>query len=316
MAGIFGLFDYTKPGKGVDKDAPEKHPFFLFFELLWRKKGQLLLQNIIYFIALIPIITFVYANWFGLFSEWLANAGEEVHAPILQGLLLGTAVRFPSWLQIGLLAVSAILYGPVSCGFAYMLRNFVRQEKAWNTDFFDKFKQNFRQGLALGLVDLAVLYLLVFNISFPAVEGSETLFTVVRYLSILFLLIFLFMRNYLFVMAVTFKLKVRQIIKNALIFSIVGLWRNLLALLINVVLVVLVVFLFELVELALVPLLLFSLTGFVTMFLCYPVVKKHMIDPLTAQAASETAETPETSDTPDTPKSGTGDALKPSPSQL
>lgn len=29
MAGFFGLFNYSKPGKGVDKNAPEKKTIFL-----------------------------------------------------------------------------------------------------------------------------------------------------------------------------------------------------------------------------------------------------------------------------------------------
>ena len=36
MAGIFGLFDYTKEGPGVNKNAPKKHAFFNFFEVFSR----------------------------------------------------------------------------------------------------------------------------------------------------------------------------------------------------------------------------------------------------------------------------------------
>jgi uncharacterized membrane protein YesL len=283
MAGIFGFFDYTKPGKGIDKDAPEKHPFFLFFELLWRKKGQLLLLNLIYFAALLPLIAAGYYIFYYYIINMLEGAGmdaAEYMANILPNMLLSAAFSLPPWLSVALLCLSAVLYGPATCGMAYMMRNFARQEKAWNSDFFDKFRQNFKQGLALGLADLAVLSLLVFNLSLQSGDGGDVLYLLIRYLSLLFLLVYLFMRNYFFVMTVTFSLKLAQIVKNAFIFSVLGLWKNILVLIVNGALFLLTLGLLpELAELFVVPLLLFSLTGFVSVFATYPLVKKHMIDP-------------------------------------
>lgn len=57
MAGIMGLFDYSKPGKGVDKNAPQKKPFFRFFELFFRKFWKLMGLNVLYLLFCIPIIT-------------------------------------------------------------------------------------------------------------------------------------------------------------------------------------------------------------------------------------------------------------------
>lgn len=57
MAGFFGLFDYTKPGKGVDKNAPQKKRFFHFFELYFRKFWKLITLNLIYILFCIPIVT-------------------------------------------------------------------------------------------------------------------------------------------------------------------------------------------------------------------------------------------------------------------
>ena len=37
MAGIFGLFDYTKEGPGVEADEPQKGPLAEFFTLYFRK---------------------------------------------------------------------------------------------------------------------------------------------------------------------------------------------------------------------------------------------------------------------------------------
>lgn len=58
MAGMFGLFDYTKPGKGVKKtNASDKTAFFTYFEILGRKFFDLVKLNLIFMLFCIPIAT-------------------------------------------------------------------------------------------------------------------------------------------------------------------------------------------------------------------------------------------------------------------
>lgn len=57
MAGFFGLFDYTKPGKGVRKDEPQKGRFFHFWELFFRKFWKLIQLNVLFLVFCIPIVT-------------------------------------------------------------------------------------------------------------------------------------------------------------------------------------------------------------------------------------------------------------------
>lgn len=57
--GLFG-FNYSKPGPGVDKDAPKKKGIFLFFELFFRKFWKLIHANMLYFICSIPMLLIVY----------------------------------------------------------------------------------------------------------------------------------------------------------------------------------------------------------------------------------------------------------------
>lgn len=54
---FFGLFNYSKPGPGVDKDAPKKKRFFLFFELYFRKFWKLIQLNLLFLVCCIPIVT-------------------------------------------------------------------------------------------------------------------------------------------------------------------------------------------------------------------------------------------------------------------
>lgn len=54
---LFGFFDYTSAGRGVAKNAPEKKPFFKFWELFFRKFWKFFQVNLLYFAFCIPIIT-------------------------------------------------------------------------------------------------------------------------------------------------------------------------------------------------------------------------------------------------------------------
>jgi uncharacterized membrane protein YesL len=69
---------YNKEGPGVDKEAPQKHRFFLFFELLFRKFWQLITLNLIYFLFCIPIVTIGPAT--AGFTYVLRNFSREEHS--------------------------------------------------------------------------------------------------------------------------------------------------------------------------------------------------------------------------------------------
>ena len=46
--GLGGFFDYSKPGPGINKNAPEKHTFVVFFETWFRNVWRLLPSGCIY----------------------------------------------------------------------------------------------------------------------------------------------------------------------------------------------------------------------------------------------------------------------------
>ncbi len=54
---FFGLFNYNKPGPGVDKGETNKNRFFFFFELYFRKFWKLLELNLLFLLCCIPIVT-------------------------------------------------------------------------------------------------------------------------------------------------------------------------------------------------------------------------------------------------------------------
>lgn len=57
MAGFFGLFNYEKEGPGIEKDAPKKKAFIVFFETFFRNFWKFISVNAVYLLLSIPIIT-------------------------------------------------------------------------------------------------------------------------------------------------------------------------------------------------------------------------------------------------------------------
>lgn len=62
MAGFFGLLNYEKEGPGIDKNAPKKHGFIVFFETFFRNFWKFLPINLVYCLVNAPMITGGFAN--------------------------------------------------------------------------------------------------------------------------------------------------------------------------------------------------------------------------------------------------------------
>lgn len=213
--GLF--FNYDKPGKGIDKDAPKKKGFFLFFELLWRKLGKLFQSNMLYFLVSLPVFLIYHFFFFMIIA---GNMPADMNGTVTHQLVLMCTVLL------------SILWGtgPVSAGYTFILRNFAREEHVWLTsDFFDKCKENFKHCIVFFLVDLIVLVLGLNAIVFYSnlAKGGNTLFLYLMFISVLCMLIYTFMHFYLYQFVVTFENKLRVTYKNALIMAIATMPMNL-----------------------------------------------------------------------------------------
>ena len=291
---IFRPYRYkNKPD--LPRNAPVKNGFFVFWEIYFRKFWRFFTLNILYFIVTLPILFYIYFTVNGYIQLLLQSSGITEFYDIFPGLtFLSALIDFiPEFLYIPLLVLSVILYGPATMGLTYIFRNFAREEHAWTSDFFSRGKSNFRQGLFFGLLDIVVIFLLCNGIAGDVIVGSGII-TVLSYalraLSALVLVIYFFMRHYFYLMAVSVELSVFSIIKNAMLFVVIGFGRNLLAGLINLALFVLCFLTWPLATVIGVPFFFYSFTGFSTVFICYPVIKKYIILPALEQSAAQKTE--------------------------
>lgn len=216
--GLF--FNYNKPGPGVDKDAPKKKGIFRFFEIFGRKIGKLFQLNMLYFLCSLPIFVLLYLYFIPYISGLFSNM------PIAKtGISEENLSTYQAMITLFLTVMSVTLYGsgPASCAAAYIERCFVREQHAWMmSDFFGKYKENFKQGMILSVIDIVATVAGFFSIGFYYRQFTATRNNLWFILMILLLLaefVYSFMHCYIYQLMVTFEDKLTHHIKNAVLLT-------------------------------------------------------------------------------------------------
>ena len=295
----FKLFDMNRDGKGVDPNEDKTPTLLYFFKLLKRNFSKLLSLNLMMLVTYIPIIVIVIMY---LTADRTPSQTDVMYAPLLG---LGTAAQSPisalslavKSIQLGLpvfnvpsliimavlVAWFAVTLGWQSVGTTYSLRSIIRGEPAFLfSDYFYAIKKNMKQAFFVGLIDFVIIAVLAFDIySFYAMSSgfmSDVVFCILCGIAIIYLI----MRFYIYLMLITFDLKISKLFKNSLIFTALGIKRNLMALL-GIVLVDIIalamLFMITSVGIILPFVYYFALTTFMSAYAAYPVIKQYMIDP-------------------------------------
>jgi len=174
-------------------------------------------------------------------------------------------------------------------GMAYIMRNYAREDHADGEEFFGAIKRNWKQGLIMGVIDALCVFVLVYDVTYfyylafyymPPEQSFAWM--IVFFAMVLVAFVYAMMRMYTNIIIVTFDLKTVKVIKNAFILSLLGLKRNIVAL-IGIALTVFINYLlyvyFPPIGIALPFILTMSMTAFMAAFAAYPVIKRYMIDP-------------------------------------
>ncbi len=235
------FFDYQSSGKGVAKNAPQKKPFFRYFEILGRKFWQVLELNLLFVLFCLPVVTF----------------------------------------------------GPAMAAMTHVMRKFILEQPCFLFDeFFTAFKKNFKQSFFIGIIDViciasvcVVLHLYVFSQSLP-----DTYFI---YLCVFVCIIsvFFMMHFYIYLEIVALKLSLKAIMKNALFLVFLGVKRVALTFLINIVILSLILLFlpYSILVAIFFPL---AWLCFTTVFICYPVIQKYIVNPYYEETGERNPELP------------------------
>ena len=122
----------------------------------------MLLYGAVYFVVAVPLICFVFylitmyvnpqiaVDFYEAMenaSKELAPEGETVIISSWFIILFTIITAVPPYISLPLVAISAIVFGPINCGIVYCMRNHAREEHAWFSDIFVRAWRNVKQGL-------------------------------------------------------------------------------------------------------------------------------------------------------------------------
>ena len=309
------LFDITRDGKGLSKNSSDKIGGFKRFFISYKDNfGKIMSVNIFMVLGNFPLI-FLIATLSELTKEqasipafdifqnlagYFANTPPSAHSMALfaqegvQTVIFRPTVT--TYVFYALAALTLFTFGIVNVGTAYILRNIAKGDPVflWS-DFWYAVKRNWKQALPFGIIDAGINVLLIWNIYTMFISSVGNFFTnTMFWCNIVILLLYFVMRYYIYIQMVTFKLSVFKILKNSMIFSLLGFKRNIVAFL-GIILGLFVEFICVIgaggillpFGIALPFLILFSTFAYMKVYAAYFKIKEVMIDPYLAEHPEE-----------------------------
>lgn len=307
----FKLFNYSLDGKGVKNEPEGPKNLKNFFVSYGRKFSQLVTVNIFMVLGNFPVLFALLAlsgnlnNHFSVPSnpvytviDGVIPSGYTPAIAALDGVYGAFGDLSMPTLATNIFWILSLLFiftfGLVNVGTTYILRNMVKGEPIFMwSDFWYAIKRNFKQGLILGVLDIIFMALIAYDILFFYMNIGSFIMNVFFWLSLFLALIYIFMRYYMYIVMITFDLSIFKILKNALIFSLLGIGRNIMALLGTLFALFITAGLFS----VFVPLgviipfvILFSTCSYMGAYAAFPKIKQYMIDPYYVEEEEEETE--------------------------
>ncbi len=271
-----GFSSYTKPGRGLSKEDVEKTGIALYFDIFLRRFGKFISVNLLYLLASIPaiIISFFIANY--LMSAVISFEGIE-RTENINALMMVLSVPFTAAI------FQATGSGPATIAINSITCKYVKDTHSWVwNDFIGNIKHNFKQGIAIYLINTLVFFACAFAFLFYNYVMGGAIAGVLRTAIIVISAVFFIMQFYTYRIAAEFELKTKHVYTNALILTFTGLKWNIFS---TVVIVGLMCIVYTLLAevfaagAAVMVLIYFALFTFTQNFITDNVVKKYLLEP-------------------------------------
>lgn len=307
----FALFNSNKEKKDAVEEN-RKPTLGFFFKTFVRKFPQLLQLNFLMIFQMLPFIVVAivllagdktpsatsptFAPLYGINqSLYVPSVSQALDMSSIQmGLpVFSTTMNF---VIIALVVFMAITWGWQNVGATYVIRGLVRGDAVFVfSDFFYAIKRNLKQGFILGLIDFLLCAVLGIDFLFFYPKTGINFGTDFMYFVIFALVIIYFiMRFYMYHLLITFDMKNFKIIKNSFIFSILGIKRNIMALIgivafiaIHIALIMLLIsgplgFTVILPAIYILP-----VTAFMAGYASFPIIDRYLIAPYAAEESDD-----------------------------
>lgn len=247
------------------------------------------------------------AGFFGLFDYTKEGPGVEKNERKKKGFFAFFEIYFRNFWKY---ATAGIFYwlcsalgftnGLAKVGLTYVSRCATREKHTFvASDFFGAVKDNWKKALILGVINVFAMAVLALDLwYFWGALGQEfnTINVIGLALAFFLSLCLTFMKYYIWTMLITFKLNLKQLIKNSYHFVFINLWRNLLISVLMGIIYFAIYILAALGEFGFVvaaAVLIFVVPGFKASLIqanTFPAIKKHIIDPYYAEHKGEDIE--------------------------
>ncbi|MFA6729773.1 MAG: DUF624 domain-containing protein [Eubacteriales bacterium] len=303
---LFSIFS-TGPGKGgrgVTKKQAEfngKYDLYNFFTFLRYRFGDITKLNLLFILANFSIVFLLYSLTGNTQNELPTPStplyqqlyGMAQYNPTSPAVLAYTGVygvmtTISVWTTLTKVLVYSgftllFTFGLSSAGVAYVTRAFIRREQVfvWH-DFWGAVKKNWKQSIVIGIFDLVICFLLYNSLVFYSANRVTYLMQVFFYLVIAFAILYFIMRMYFYFLTITFDLSIFKIFKNSFIFTLLGIKRNIVAVLAMGLAVLINAYIFTLLPSVGVMLPFIFTLGFlffISAYCVFPVIDKFMIKP-------------------------------------
>lgn len=308
----FNIFDwYYNRGKGSDKadiNALKTPSIANFFKLVWFKLNKLFSANLLFVFGNFPIIFLLLAisgmfdkysyspvsiMW-GPFQATLSNSTSYASSALIgiHGMHDSTQVySIATIIFFALSLLTIFTWGFTKVGTTYLYRNIMSGDAVFPfSDFFYVIKRNIKQSLIVGTLDFIIIAFLLYDVYFLFENSTNPLNLFMLFLTCAMLIFYFFIRPYIYIMIFTFDLKLGKIIKNACSFAILGIKRNLMALLgcgLIVALNIGLAIIFAPIGIILPFVITIALFDFIGVYCAYPNIIKYMMNESDAKALVE-----------------------------
>ena len=308
----FNIFDwYYNRGKGSDKadiNALKTPSIANFFKLVWFKLNKLFSANLLFVFGNFPIIFLLLAisgmfdkysyspvsiMW-GPFQATLSNSTSYATTALIgvHGMHDSTQVySIATIIFFALSLLTIFTWGFTKVGTTYLYRNIMSGDAVFPfSDFFYVIKRNIKQSLIVGALDFIIIAFLLYDVYFLFENSSNPMNLFMLFLTCAMLIFYFFIRPYMYIMIFTFDLKLGKIIKNACSFAILGIKRNLMALLGCGLLVALnigLAIIFAPIGIILPFVITIALFDFIGVYCAYPNIIKYMMNEADARTLIE-----------------------------
>lgn len=306
MGKIFNFFSGSsnKSGRGVTKKQVErdrKMGVGFFFRLLKTRLANISSTSLAFSVCNFPVLLFLFGLSGNLDSSapaplsplyaqlyGLETAGEQ--SPLLSTLRgmfgMDTSISIVSTGSRVLMYSAALLlltFGLATLGAVYNMRSVVRCEplSPWS-EFFSAIRRNLRQGIPIAILDALMLLFVGYDLVAYYANATQFFMQMFFYVVLFFSLIYYVMRFHIYLILVTFDLKLSKLLKNALYLVFLGWKRSLLCVLASIVTILISVYLYGLLPFfgLLLPFVFtFGILQYIGVYAAYPVIEKYMIEP-------------------------------------